>query len=140
MQDIMSPLFSSCVSTTDIAYQNLIGSLCVCVLVAQSYLTLCDPVDCSSLGSLVHGILQARILEWIAFPSPGDLPKPRRQSLGLLHCSQIFLTMVFKHVVGVYRIVPVALVLFALFIFYLALRLGEFSVGGSQWIQGLKYT
>ena len=50
--------------------------VCVCVLVAQSYLTLCDPVDCSSLGSLVHGILQARILEWIAFPSPGDLPDP----------------------------------------------------------------
>ena len=33
MQDIMSPLFSSCVSTTDIAYQNLSGSLCVCVCV-----------------------------------------------------------------------------------------------------------
>ena len=48
--------------------------------------------------------------------------------------------MVFKHVVGVYGIVSVALVLFALFIFYLALRLGEFSVGGCYWIQGLKYT
>ena len=29
-----------------------------------------------SQGSSVHGIAQARILEWIAFPSPGDLPKP----------------------------------------------------------------
>ena len=32
---------------------------------------LCDSVDCT-----VHGILQARILEWVAFPSPGDLPNP----------------------------------------------------------------
>ena len=32
-------------------------------------LTLCDPMDCSPLGSSVHGILQARILEWVAMPS-----------------------------------------------------------------------
>ena len=36
------------------------------VLVAQSYPTLCDPMDCSPPGSSVHGILQARILEWVA--------------------------------------------------------------------------
>ena len=34
--------------------------------VTQSYPTLCDPVDCSQLGSSVHGIFQARILEWVA--------------------------------------------------------------------------
>ena len=33
----------------------------------------CTPMDCSPLGSSVHGISQARILEWVAFPSPGDL-------------------------------------------------------------------
>ena len=38
---------------------------CVC---AQSYLTLCDPMDCSSPGSSVHGILQAMILEWVTTP------------------------------------------------------------------------
>jgi len=39
--------------------------------VAQSYLTLCDPMDCSLPGSSVHGIFQARVLEWgaIAFSS-----------------------------------------------------------------------
>ena len=42
----------------------------VCVLVTQSCLTLWDPMDCSPPGSSVHGILQARILEWVAFPSP----------------------------------------------------------------------
>ena len=38
----------------------------VCVLVAQPCPTLCDSTDCSSPGSSVHGILQARILEWVA--------------------------------------------------------------------------
>ena len=32
----------------------------------QSHLTFCDPMNCSLLGSSVHGILQARILEWVA--------------------------------------------------------------------------
>ena len=44
--------------------------------VAQSCPTLCDPMDCSPPGSSVHGILQTRILEWVAFSSPGDLPNP----------------------------------------------------------------
>ena len=44
--------------------------------VAQSCPTLCDPVDCSPPGSSVNGILQARILEWLPFPSPGDFPDP----------------------------------------------------------------
>ena len=34
--------------------------------VTQSYPTLCDPMDCSLPGSSVHGIFQARILEWVA--------------------------------------------------------------------------
>ena len=40
----------------------------VCVLFTQSRLTLHDPADCSSSGSSAHGILQARMLEWIAIP------------------------------------------------------------------------
>ena len=38
----------------------------MCVLVAQSCSILCDPMDCSSPASSVHGIPQARILEWVA--------------------------------------------------------------------------
>ena len=41
------------------------------VLVAQSCPTLCDPMDCSLLGSSVHGIFHARILEWVAIPFLG---------------------------------------------------------------------
>ena len=46
------------------------------VLVAQLCLTLCGPIDYSLLGSSVHGILQAGIVEWVANPSTGDLPDP----------------------------------------------------------------
>ena len=37
---------------------------------------LCDPMDYSPLGSSVHVILQARMLEWVVIPSAGDLPDP----------------------------------------------------------------
>ena len=44
--------------------------------VAQLCPTLCDPMDCSLLRSSVHGILQARILEWVAISFSRDLPDP----------------------------------------------------------------
>ena len=46
------------------------------VLVAQSCPTLCDPMDCSLPDSSVHWIIQARKLEWLPCPPPGDLPNP----------------------------------------------------------------
>ena len=43
-------------------------------LATQLCLTLCDPTDCNLLVSSVHGVLQARILEWVAIPfSRGSL-------------------------------------------------------------------
>ena len=59
-------------------------------LVTQSRPILCHPMDCSSPGSSVHGILQEIILEWVGchsllqgiFPTQGS-------NLGLLHCRQI---------------------------------------------------
>ena len=48
-------------------------SLYLCVhAVAQSYLTLCNPMDCSPPGSSVHGIFQTRILKWVALFSSRD--------------------------------------------------------------------
>ena len=44
--------------------------------VAQSCLTLSDPMDCSLPGSSIHGIFQARVLEWVAFTFPRELPDP----------------------------------------------------------------
>ena len=43
---------------------------------AKSCPTLCDPMVCSLPGSSVHGIFQARVLEWIAISFSGDLPDP----------------------------------------------------------------
>ena len=46
----------------------------VCSLL--SHVWLCDPMDCSPPGSNVHGVLQARILEWFSISSCRDLPDP----------------------------------------------------------------
>ena len=54
-----------------------IYTLCVCAQSLQSYLTVCVPMDCSPPGSSVHGILQARILEWVAVPSSRGSSQPR---------------------------------------------------------------
>ena len=48
---------------------------CVGVLVAQLCLTLCNPMDCSLPGSSVHGILQARILEWLPLSRGSSQPR-----------------------------------------------------------------
>ena len=53
------------------------GGKKVKVLVTQLCPTLCDPMDCSSPGSSVHGILQGRVLEWVAISFSRDLPDPR---------------------------------------------------------------
>ena len=47
------------------------------VIVTQLCLTLCDPMDCSPPGFSIHGILQARILEWVAIPFSRGSSRPR---------------------------------------------------------------
>ena len=48
---------------------NIYGCIFVCAKLLQSCLTLCDPMNGSPPSSSVHGILQAKILEWVAMPS-----------------------------------------------------------------------
>ena len=55
----------------------------------QACPTLCDPMDSSLPGSSVHGILQARILEWVAMPSSRGIFLTQGSNPGLLHCRQI---------------------------------------------------
>ena len=43
------------------------------------FLFLCNPMNCSLPDSSVHGIFQARILEWVAISYPGNLPNPRME-------------------------------------------------------------
>ena len=67
-------------SKKDLYFQNIPpfsnSAGCLYVLVTQSCLTLCYPMDCSPPGSSVHGIYQARIWVGLPFPSPGDLLNP----------------------------------------------------------------
>ena len=57
-KETCTPLFIAALFT--------IAKTCACVLRPQLCPTLCNPIDCSPPGSTVHGIFQARILEWIA--------------------------------------------------------------------------
>ena len=52
---------------------------------------LCNPMDCSPPGSSVHGVLQARILEWVAISFSRGSSRLRDQTQ-VLHCRQILLT------------------------------------------------
>ena len=60
----------------------LVFQLCPC-------LTLCDPMGCSLPGSSVRGILQARILEWVAIPFFRGVLHTQESNPGLLHCRWI---------------------------------------------------
>ena len=65
------------VATTLLTYLLVVTvSVCRTVLVAQSCLTLCDPIDCSLPSFSVHGIPQARMLECIAIPFSREHPNP----------------------------------------------------------------
>ena len=55
-------------------FEKAINIMCVC---AQSCPALCDPIDCSLPSSSVHGILQARILEWVAISFSKGSSQPR---------------------------------------------------------------
>ena len=57
-------------------------------LVTQSCLFLCNPLNCIRQAP-VHGIFQARILEWLPFPSPRDLPHPGIKPASPVSCRQI---------------------------------------------------
>ena len=63
--------------------------VCVCMLVTQSCLTLCDPMDCSPPGSSDHGILQARTLDWVAIPFSRGSFWTQGLNPGLPHCKWI---------------------------------------------------
>ena len=54
--------------------------VCLCVLFVQSCPSLCEPMDCRLLGSSAHGILQTRILEWVAIPFSRGSSQPRDQT------------------------------------------------------------
>ena len=62
------------------SFHHTFSCVCSCVLVAQLCPTLCDPMDHSLPGSSVPGILQARMLEWVAMPSSSESSQARDQT------------------------------------------------------------
>ena len=75
--ELMSPALAGGFFTTEPARKARIDSESE---VAQSYLTLCDPMDCSLPGTSIHGILQARILEWVTISLSRGSSQPRDQT------------------------------------------------------------
>ena len=61
-----------------------VNGVCMCAKSLQPCLTLCNPIDGSPLGSSVHGILWARILEWVAVFSSRDLPDQGMEPTSLI--------------------------------------------------------
>ena len=66
-------------SSSSVIFFSVVFSL-LCVLVTQSCLILCNPMDCRPLGSSVHGILQTRILACVAIPFSMGSSQPRDQT------------------------------------------------------------
>ena len=77
-------------------------------LVAQSCPILCDRVDCSPPGSSVHGALQARILEWVAFPFFSGSSRPRNQT-GVSYITGGFFTSCFSSLVRIFPVLAMPL-------------------------------
>ena len=75
-----APFQDGLVKKAEVAQSCLILTPLMCVLVALSCLTLCDPLDCSPPGSSIHGILQASIMEYAAFPFSRGSSWPRNQT------------------------------------------------------------
>ena len=76
---------------------NLISYACVCANLLQSCLTLCDPMNDSPPGSLVHGILQARILQWVAVPSSTNHERNAKIKIAVrYHLTPVKMTIFYK--------------------------------------------
>ena len=69
-----------CWNGSDSAISSTLLCCAVLHLLTQSCLILCNPMDCSPPDSSVHGILQARILEWVTYPFSRGSFQPRNQT------------------------------------------------------------
>ena len=85
ISSLLSNLLIKIVSSTPLESLALCQTVHLkCAKSLQSCLTLCNPMNCSLPGSSIHGILQARILEGLPCPPPGDLPNPGIEPVSLM--------------------------------------------------------
>ena len=88
------PLPSPASGLTSSLLQNhkIVYALTVLSLVSQSYVTFCNPMDCTQPGSSVHGVLQARVLKCVVIPSSRGTSRPRNQ-IQVSHIANGFITI-----------------------------------------------
>ena len=86
------PVTHKCWNGSDSAISSTLLCCAVLHLVAQSCLILCNPMDCSPPDSPVHGILQARILEWVAMLSSRGSSQSRDRTQVSLIVGIFFIT------------------------------------------------
>ena len=80
------------------AWGILLPSVCVCVCVLSHVWLFCDPMDCNPPGSSVHGILLARILEWVAISSfRGTSPPRNPTSISYISCIDSWVLYHYHH-------------------------------------------
>ena len=85
---LLLPIFTTQLTVSNFNFMIIVFKACVHAKSLQSCLTLCNPMDCSPLGSSIQGVLQTRILEWFAMPSSRRSSWPGNWaciSLHLLH-------------------------------------------------------
>ena len=95
------------------------------MLVAQLCPTLCNPMDESPPGSTVHGILQARILEWVAMPFSRGSYWPRNWIQVSLHCKQILYHLSYRE--ATYMCVCVCVYIYTQHILFMHSCVGHFG-------------
>ena len=101
-QSLISQLWRACNLHDDHNFPVQLGRLeghhhpMLCVRVAQSCLTLCNPMDWSPPGSSVHGILQTRILEWVAISFSRGSSQLREQAQVSCIAGRFFTVWVWK--------------------------------------------
>ena len=86
-----------------------LGKHCASCSIAQLYPTLCDPMNGSLPGSSIHGIFQARILEWVIIPFSGGFSQPKDRTL-------------VSHIVGRFIVRDLGVTLFKAWVLFSSLR------------------
>ena len=104
--------------------------------VTQSCLTLCDPMDCSQPGSSIHGILQARILVWVAISFSRGSSRPRDPTQVSLTVGGFFTIWPTRGTVHLQIVKMVYLELFYCYIVYIKPKIKELpdSLVYIEWI------
>ena len=115
--------------TAEVTYREKLRHAKLCAKSLQSCPTLCDPMEFSPTGSSVHGILQTRILEWVAVPSSGGFSWPRHQTL----VSSLFFFLIYFLFIFIYLLLFFLLYNIVLVLPYINMHLPQVYTCSPSW-------